>query len=66
MLAKANHKITSHWSWPFFLPADTEGLANDIFEDLLSTYKKDDKGTQTASSPKSSTDAGGPPSADNV
>ena len=66
MLAKANQKITSHWSWPFFLPADTEGLAKEIFEEVEAMYKKDANEAPTSPSPKSSTDAGAPPSADNV
>ena len=34
VLAKVNHKITSHWYWPFFLPSDTEKLADEIVNDL--------------------------------
>ena len=66
LLVKANQKITSHPSWPFFLPADPEQLANDIFDELEATHKKIANEAPTPSSPKSSTDAGAPPSADNV
>ena len=32
--AKANHQITSHWYWPFFLPSDAEQMAKTIVDQL--------------------------------
>ena len=66
LLVKANDEITTYRYWPFFLPADSERLAKEIFGELEARIKKDANEAPTPSSPKSSTDAGGPPSTENV
>ena len=40
VLAMINHKITSHWYWPFFLPSDTEKLAGEILDGLKDELAK--------------------------
>ena len=44
-LTKLDRKITSHWSWPFFLPTDTEELARGVYreveEEIATEFRED-------------------------
>ena len=80
--ALATERITSHATWPLFLPRDSQKLAEDIYEELQKKLRAHDldkycavkKGKETTASSRASqethaspaTEGGAPPSADNV